>query len=164
MVIFAANSPAIAFDVQGHRCARGLAPENTIEGFRTALSIGVTTLELDIAMTKDGILVIHHDERFDPDITRGPEGAFLAHQGPAIYSLTLEEVKRYDVGRLKPGTALAARFPEQRPSDGKLLSTRPSLTNTRSLRRLISTSLPFWPRARGTDSGQRGRNKEFIPG
>jgi glycerophosphoryl diester phosphodiesterase len=123
MVMFAANSPAIAFDLQGHRGARGLAPENTIEGFRTALSIGVTTLELDIAMTKDGILVVHHDERLDPDITRGPEGAFLAHQGPAIYSLTLEEVKRYDVGRLKPGTALAARFPEQRPSDGARIPT-----------------------------------------
>jgi glycerophosphoryl diester phosphodiesterase len=90
MVIFAANSPAIAFDLQGHRGARGLAPENTIEGFRTALSIGVTTLELDLAMTKDGVLVVHHDERLDPDITRGPDGAFLAHQGPAIYSLTLE--------------------------------------------------------------------------
>ena len=44
-------SPAGAFDLQGHRGARGLAPENTLEAFRTALSIGVTTLELDLAMT-----------------------------------------------------------------------------------------------------------------
>jgi glycerophosphoryl diester phosphodiesterase len=123
MVVFAASSPAIGFDLQGHRGARGLAPENTIEGFRTALSIGVTTLELDIAMTKDGILVVHHDQRLNPDFARRPDGAFLRHQGSAIYSLTLEEVKRYDVGRLKPGTALAARFPEQRPNDGARIPT-----------------------------------------
>ena len=84
MATFAASSVVIGFDLQGHRGARGLAPENTIEGFRTALSIGITTLELDMAMTKDGILVVHHDERLDPDITRGPDGAFLAHKGPAI--------------------------------------------------------------------------------
>src|SRR5262245_8917442 len=47
-----------AFDLQGHRGARGLAPENTLAGFAKALSIGVSTLELDLAMTKDGILVV----------------------------------------------------------------------------------------------------------
>ena len=50
-------APAHAFDLQGHRGARGLAPENTLEAFALALSIGVTTLELDIAMTRDGVLV-----------------------------------------------------------------------------------------------------------
>jgi glycerophosphoryl diester phosphodiesterase len=116
MTIFAA--PANAFDLQGHRGARGLAPENTIEGFRTALSIGVTTLELDLAMTKDGTLVVHHDTRLNPELTRGPDGAFLPRHGPAIHSLTLEQVRRHDVGRLKPGSTLAVRFPEQRPHDG----------------------------------------------
>ena len=45
----------IAFDLQGHRGARGLAPENTLPAFATALSVGVTTLELDLAMTSDGV-------------------------------------------------------------------------------------------------------------
>ena len=123
MITLAASLPTVAFDLQGHRGARGLAPENTIGSFRTALSIGVTTLELDVGVTKDRAVVVYHDERLNPDITRGPDGAFLAERGPAIHSLTLEEVKRYDVGRLKPGTAYAARFPEQRPHDGARIPT-----------------------------------------
>jgi glycerophosphoryl diester phosphodiesterase len=113
-----ASTAAGAFDLQGHRGARGLAPENTLEAFTTALGIGVTTLELDLGMTKDGVLVISHDSYLNPDHTRGPDGQFLAAQGPAIRSLTLDEVKRYDVGRLKPGAAYAANFPEQRGMDG----------------------------------------------
>jgi glycerophosphoryl diester phosphodiesterase len=123
MVTRAAHLPAIAFDLQGHRGARGLAPENTIASFSTALAIGVTSLELDVGMTKDGAVVVHHDEWLNPDTTRGPEGAFLSQRGPAIYSLTLEELKRYDVGRLKPGTAYAASLPEQRPHDGARIPT-----------------------------------------
>lgn len=123
MVTRAAPLPAIAFDLQGHRGARGLAPENTIASFSTALAIGVTSLELDIGMTKDGVVVVHHDEWLNPDITRGADGAFLSQRGPAIYSLTLEELKRYDVGRLKPGTAYAASLPEQRPHDGARIPT-----------------------------------------
>ena len=116
-------SAAGAFDLQGHRGARGLAPENTLPAFATALSIGVTTLELDLAMTSDGVLVVSHDRRLNPDHTRGPDGAFLDGEGPAIRSLTLAELQRYDVGRLKPGTAYAAAFPEQRGMDGVRIPT-----------------------------------------
>lgn len=110
--------PAHGFDLQGHRGARGLAPENTIPAFETALKIGVTTLELDTGMTKDNILVISHDSFLNPDHTRGPDGAFLKEQGPAIRSLTFDELQRYDVGRIQPGTAYAARFPTQKGADG----------------------------------------------
>jgi len=103
-------SAAGAFDLQGHRGARGLAPENTLSAFATALSIGVTTLELDLAMTSDGVLVVSHDSRLNPE-------------GPAIRSLTLAQLQRYDVGRLKPGTAYAAAFPEQRGMDGVRIPT-----------------------------------------
>jgi glycerophosphoryl diester phosphodiesterase len=123
MITRAARLPAIVFDLQGHRGARGLAPENTIESFSTALASGVTTLELDVGMTKDGVVVVHHDEWLNPDTTRGPDGAFLSRRGPAIHSLTLEELKGYDVGRLKPGTAYAASLPEQRPQDGAHIPT-----------------------------------------
>src|SRR4029450_12405343 len=115
--------PASAFDLQGHRGARGLAPENTLEAFRTALAMGVTTLGLDLALTSDGVLVVSHDSRLNPDHTRGPDGKFLDAEGPAIRSLTLAQVQRYDVGRLKPGTALAATFPEQRGMDGVRIPT-----------------------------------------
>jgi glycerophosphoryl diester phosphodiesterase len=117
----------IAFDLQGHRGARGLAPENTLPAFATALSIGVTTLELDLAMTSNGVLVVSHDRRLNPDHTRGPDGTFLDGEGPAIRSLTLAQVERYDVGRLKPGTAYAAAFPEQRGMDGVRIPTLTSV-------------------------------------
>ena len=103
--------------------APALAPENTLPAFATALSIGVTTLELDLAMTSDGVLVVSHDSRLNPDHTRGPDGTFLATEGPAIRSLTLAQLQRYDVGRLKPGTAYAAAFPEQRGMDGVHIPT-----------------------------------------
>jgi glycerophosphoryl diester phosphodiesterase len=109
---------AQALDLQGHRGARGLAPENTIAGFALTLGIGVTTLELDIAVTRDDVLVISHDPALNPDLTRGPDGRFLDARGPAIRSLGFDELQRYDVGRLKPGTRYAAAYPQQQAVDG----------------------------------------------
>ena len=105
-------------DIQGHRGARGLAPENTLPAFARALAIGVTTLELDCAVTKDGVVVVSHDPAFNPDIARGPDEKWLQETGPAIWSLTFEETRRYDVGRIQPASAYARRWPEQRPVDG----------------------------------------------
>ena len=113
--------PAWAFDLQGHRGARSLAPENTLASFAQALAIGVTTLELDIAITSDGELIISHDPTLNPDITRGPDGAFLSARGPTIALTTYAELQRYDVGRLKPGTRYAGQYPEQKPVDGARL-------------------------------------------
>ena len=108
-----------AFDLQGHRGARGLAPENTLAGFTRALAIGVTTLELDCGLTKDGVLVVSHDRLLSPDHTRGADGQFLEAAGPAIVDLTYDELRQYDVGRIKPGSEYAAAFPEQQPVDGE---------------------------------------------
>lgn len=109
---------AIALDLQGHRGARGLAPENTLAGFALALAIGVTTLELDIAITRDDVLAVSHDPRLNPEITRGPDGRFLETPGPVINQMTFAELQRYDVGRLNPGTNYAKRYPQQRADDG----------------------------------------------
>ena len=112
---------AQAFDLQGHRGARGLAPENTMAGFERALAIGVTTLETDIAITRDGVLVISHDPALNPDITRGPDGQFLSARGPVIWHTDFAELQHYDVGRLRPGTRYAEQYPAQQPSDGARL-------------------------------------------
>ncbi len=113
-----AAAPALGLDLQGHRGARGLLPENTLPSFARALELGVTTLELDIAVTKDGVLVIHHDPTLNPDLTRDASGRFLEQRGPAIHSITWAQLQTYDVGRLKPGTEYARRYPDQRPADG----------------------------------------------
>ncbi len=114
---------AAAFDLQGHRGARGLAPENTLAAFRKAQEIGVTTLETDLAVTKDGVLVIAHDPYLNPDIVRGPDGRWLGAKGPAILTLTLAELQRYDIGRVDPASRYAREFPEQRPEDGERFPT-----------------------------------------
>ena len=107
------------FDLQGHRGARGLAPENTLAGFTRALEIGVSTLELDCGVTKDGVVVVSHDRLLSPDHTRDASGKFLDAPGPAIVDLTFEELRQYDVGRIKPGSEYAAAFPGQQPVDGE---------------------------------------------
>jgi len=112
------TSPGLAFDLQGHRGARGLAPENTLPAFARALSLGVTTLELDTGITKEGVVVISHNLSLDPDITRDKDGKWLRKTGPAIHSLTFAELQQYDVGRLKPNTDYAKLLPEQRAVDG----------------------------------------------
>ena len=114
---------AVAFDLQGHRGARGLAPENTLPAFERALAIGVTTLELDVAITRDGVLVISHDPALNPEITRGPDGQFLQAPGPLIRHHSLAELRRFELGRIKPGSRYAAQFPDQVAVDGTRLPT-----------------------------------------
>jgi glycerophosphoryl diester phosphodiesterase len=107
-----------AFDLQGHRGARGHAPENTLPGFERALAIGVDTLELDVGVTRDGVVVIHHDRRLNADLARGPDGNWISAPGPTIHSLTFAELQRYDVGRIRPGSEYAKQFAHQKPLDG----------------------------------------------
>ncbi len=111
------------FDLQGHRGARGLIPENTLPGFAKALSIGVTTLELDLAVTRDFEVVVIHNPRFEPEIARDAHGAWLQQSSPSIHSMTLTTVKTYDVGRLNPDSRYARRYPDQQPVDGSSVPT-----------------------------------------
>ena len=127
LLAFAGCGNTIAFDLQGHRGARGVAPENTLAAFRQALATGVTTLELDVGMTRDGHLVVMHDQRLNPDLTRDDAGGWIAAPGPAVNSLTLAELQRHDVGRLRPGTRYAQTFPDQQPVDGERVPTLDAL-------------------------------------
>jgi len=129
LVLSACTLPGCSarLDLQGHRGARGLAPENTLAAFDRALAVGVTTLELDVGVTRDGVVVIAHDPRLNPNLTRDASGAWLDVQGPAINALTLAELEHYDVGRLKPGSRYAELYPEQTPSDGARIPTLAAL-------------------------------------
>lgn len=109
---------AASFDLQGHRGARGHAPENTLPGFERALAFGVTTFELDVGVSRDGVVVIHHDRRLNPDLARGPDGRWLAVPAPLLCELEFDALQRYDVGRIRPGSEYARRFPQQQPVDG----------------------------------------------
>jgi glycerophosphoryl diester phosphodiesterase len=108
----------VKLDVQGHRGARGHAPENTLPSFSLAIGMGVNTLELDVGVTRDGVVVVHHDRRLNPDLARGPDGKWIRSPTPTIHSLAWAELKRYDVGRINPSSKYAASFPRQKPIDG----------------------------------------------
>jgi glycerophosphoryl diester phosphodiesterase len=98
--------------VHGHRGARAIYPENTIPAFQYAIKIGADFLEMDVAVTKDNVLVISHDPHINPEICKGP------HPGIAIHELTLAQLREYDCGALKN-----PHFPKQQPVPGTRIPT-----------------------------------------
>lgn len=116
-------SHAAAFDLQAHRGGRGLWPENTLAAFERALELGVTTLEMDVAITADGVAVISHDPALHPGLTRDAQGAWLGSTGPLIKNLTLAQLQAYDVGRLNPEHPYGKGFPQQQARDGQRIPT-----------------------------------------
>jgi len=121
-------------DLHGHRGARGLFPENTLAGFAGTLAIGVDTLEMDVGMTADDVVVVTHDPRLNPDLTRTRDGHWLGVSGPAIRALRAAELSAYDVGRIRPGSGYAALWPDQHASDGASI---PSLANVLGIDRAV---------------------------
>ena len=110
-------------DLIGHRGARALLPENTLEGFRAAQDAGFTWFEIDVAMTRDGVAVISHDPRLSPDLTRTRDGRWLTAPSPPLNRLDFATLAQFDVGRLRPGSSTARRFPRQTPIDGARIPT-----------------------------------------
>jgi len=104
--------------VHGHRGARAIYPENTIPAFEYAIKIGADVLEMDVAVTKDNVLVISHDPHINPEICKGP------HPGVAIHELTLAELHGYDCGALKN-----PHFPKQQPVPGTRIPTLDEVLN-----------------------------------
>lgn len=119
-----AEHSAERLSVIGHRGAAGLAPENTLSAFRRALKIGVDAIELDVHVSADNVVIVHHDLTLNPEIARTPDGEWLSiWKGLPIKDLTLSKLKSYDVGRLKPYTSYSNRYPHQQPSDGERIPT-----------------------------------------
>ena len=83
----------------------------------------MTTIETDLAVTSDGVVVISHDPVLNPDLTRGPDGKWLAAAGPAIRTLGLADLAKYDIGRVNPESRYGKQYPEQKPADGERFPT-----------------------------------------
>lgn len=94
----------VRFDVQGHRGARGLVPENTIPAFVKALELGTPTLEMDVVISADDEVVVSHEPWFSRMLCSLPGGGripFYEARRHLIYKLTYDEIARYDVGSLR---------------------------------------------------------------
>jgi glycerophosphoryl diester phosphodiesterase len=86
-------------EIQGHRGARGLLPENTIPAFRKAIDLGVETLELDVVVSKDKIVVVSHDPFFNPNTTTDPKGKPVKNESDYnLYNLNYASIRLFDVG------------------------------------------------------------------
>ena len=118
------QNPGFAdFDVQGHRGCRGLMPENTIQAMIKALDVGVTTLEMDVVITKDSKVLVSHEPWFEDEITTKPDGSFIKPADAMqynIYQMNYDEIIKYDVG-MKPHP----RFPQQQ----KIKAIKPLLAD-----------------------------------
>jgi len=105
------NEKSYDYDLQGHRGARGLMPENTIPGFLLAVEQGVDTIELDVVVTGDRQLLVSHEPWFNHLITTKPDGAYVTEveeRDLNIFEMTYEQTQQYDVGRRGN-----ANFPDQ---------------------------------------------------
>jgi glycerophosphoryl diester phosphodiesterase len=111
LIPFVGMAQTFDFDLQGHRGARGLAPENTIPAFLKALEYPVTTLELDVVITADHQVVVSHEPWLNALICLDANGERIPLEKQKefnIYTMTLDEVQQCDCGRIgNPG------FPEQ---------------------------------------------------
>ena len=95
-------TPTAFFDIQAHRGGRDARPENTLAAFAYALELGVTTLEMDMQLTHDGHVVISHDPWLNPALARDADGRYVQPGEYDIRSMTLAEVKSFDVGVMNP--------------------------------------------------------------
>jgi glycerophosphoryl diester phosphodiesterase len=117
------NKMQTTFDYQGHRGCRGLMPENTIPAMVNALGMGVTTLEMDVVITKDKKLILSHEPFFNHEITTKPDGSFIAEKDEKNYNMYLmnySDIIKYDVG-MKPHS----RFAQQQ----KMKAVKPLLAD-----------------------------------
>ena len=123
MTTITAQAADRTLDIEAHRGGRALRPENTLPSFANALSMGVDTLELDMGVTKDGVIVVSHDRWLSPDLARDANGAYVPPPGTPYIQLTLAQVKSYDVGVIRPGSDYARQFPDQTPIPGTRIPT-----------------------------------------
>lgn len=113
-LIFALNAfsqTSATFDIQGHRGARGLLPENSIPGFLKALELGVNTLELDTVVSRDNKIVVSHEAFFSSEISLDKTGQPIAPEKQRdfnMFKMDFAEIKLFDVGSIGN-----KRFPEQ---------------------------------------------------
>lgn len=115
------TSRTYSFDLQGHRGARGLYPENTLPAFRGALELGVHTLEMDLVVSADSQIVVSHEPWFSRQICRTPDGSPIPRSRQKrlrIYEMRYDEIAEFDCGSWGH-----PRYPEQQ----KVQASKPRL-------------------------------------
>ena len=125
----------LSFDIQGHRGARGLAPENSLPAFLVATNMGVNTLELDLVVSKDLKLVVSHEPYFSPVFCRDTLGNEMSKDTVInIYQLNYEDIKKFDCGTLRnPNFPNQKRIPVYKPLLNEVIDSVESFSKNRNL-------------------------------
>ncbi|NBB76669.1 MAG: glycerophosphodiester phosphodiesterase [Bacteroidetes bacterium] len=126
-----------AFDLQGHRGARGLMPENSVSGFIKAVDLGVTTLEMDVVVTADSLILLSHEPWFHHEISTGPDGLEITEENEMehnIFDMTYEQTLEYDVGlKEHPRFPGQEKLEAQKPLLRTLIDTIEAYTDSMGL-------------------------------
>lgn len=124
-------------DIQGHRGCRGLQPENTIPAFLKAIDLGVNTLELDVVITKDNVVLVSHEPYINSAICFNASGDEISKEDEEkynLYQMTFDSIKKYDCG-----SKVYPRFPEQQ----KLKTYKPSLDEVIKMSKKQNPNIKF---------------------
>ncbi len=115
------------FDIQGHRGARGIMPENTIPAMIKGLQLGATTLEMDIVISKDKQAVVSQEPYFNHEFSLTPDGKPITLKDEKkynIYKMDYAEVKKFDVGsKVHPRFLGQQKFKAYKPLLGELIDS-----------------------------------------
>lgn len=140
------NTSKRAFDIEGHRGARGVYPENSIPGFIYALELGVTTIEMDVVVSADRKLVVSHDPWMSSAICLHPDGTPVTKDEEAglnLYRIDYDEIKRYDCGsRGNERFPLQQKMPVCKPLFSEVIDTIEKIIRQKNFPRSIITSRP----------------------
>lgn len=122
LLFFNCKTAKPSFDIEGHRGCRGLYPENSLPAFEHAITLGVTTLELDLAISKDKKVVVSHEPFMNHEIALDPYGNNISAENEKnynLYTMSYDSIKQYD-----SGSKQHPRFPNQK----KLETYKPLLS------------------------------------
>src|SRR5260370_30487543 len=112
LIMLTGSAFAQNIQVHGHRGARAMRPENTLPAFEYAIAQGVDALELDMAVTRDNVIVVSHDPVLELPVCTGPGGKAVIHE------LTLAQVREWDCGAKQDSP-----FPKQQAGPGRRITT-----------------------------------------
>lgn len=136
-LMFMNCSSTKTIDIQGHRGCRGLLPENTIQGFEKAIELGVHTLELDVVVSEDKVVVVSHEPYMNPEICKDEEGREISKADGLrhnLFKMTFDSIKKFDCG-----TKFHPRFPEQE----KIMANKPSLDEVIKVSKKLQPNIKF---------------------
>jgi glycerophosphoryl diester phosphodiesterase len=113
-----------------HRGGAQLRPENTLPAFAHAVALGADGAELDVQLSADGVVVVHHDMRLNPGYARDATGRWIEGGSPRIKDLTFAQLQAFDLGRPDPASNYARAHPDLVPQDGARLPSLAQVIET----------------------------------